>query len=171
MCLIGTFGDDVDNAIDGIGTIESTRGTTHNLDALNVLDANGKQIEEGGTESIVVGYATIDHDEDIGLLGVDEHIVVGDVGEATHMHVVDTIGLFRNNHARDETEGLFDAGDTVGAHLVASYNSRGEGGGEGVLLGLGGRRDTLVHNEIEEFVHTADAECLNGCHKILEREF
>ena len=76
------LGDDIDNACDGITTIEGTRGSLHNLNLFDVMRIN--QSEVVLTTIVAIEPMTIDEDQHIGIaqavhLQVRAHIVLAEI--------------------------------------------------------------------------------------------
>ena len=71
--------------------------------------------------------APVDHEEGVVVLGVDEHAIVGDVVEASHLDVVDAICFLRDDHAWDKAHGFLDCGAAVGAYFLLRDDGCGEG--------------------------------------------
>ena len=165
---VGLLGDDVDDTIVGIDAIEGGAGSTHHLDALDVLDADGQPFEAGRAGSVVVHYSAVDHDERVVVLGVEKHLVVRDVVETAHVDVVDAIGLLLHYHARNQAEGLLDGGDAILPELGAGEHRGRQRRAERIFLLLRRRRHVLVHYHLKELVDTLDFEQLDGIHEIFE---
>ena len=53
----GALGDDVDDAVEGVGAVEGGARPAHDLDAVDVLDADRQRLPEGGAEEIDVDAA------------------------------------------------------------------------------------------------------------------
>ena len=124
--VIGLGGYDVDNASYCIGTIECASGTTHNLNAIHILDVNWQHLETEVASREHLHRSAIDHHQSVGILGIEQHIVVWYVVETTDMDIVDTIGFLGNNHTRKEAESLLYSGYTISTHLVTGYDGRRE---------------------------------------------
>ena len=61
--LAGLLRDDVDDAVERVGTVEGGAGATHDLDPLDVLDADGERPPQGGAHEIEKNAAAVDQDE------------------------------------------------------------------------------------------------------------
>ncbi len=97
------IGDDVDNALNGICTIQCAASTTHNLDALNVLNANRQHVEIDSTLSQLKHRTAIDHKQRATILGIEKHVVIRNIVQAAEVNIIHAIGLFGHDNTRDET--------------------------------------------------------------------
>ena len=163
-------GYDVDDARHGIGAVERARRAAHHLDAADVLDAHRQRLPHGGALAVAEHRSAVDHHQRVDVLGVEQHVVVGDVVEPAQMHVVDAVELLAHNHARNQPQSLLDGGAAVGAYLLAGQHRRRQRRLERVLLLLGGRRHVLVHYHLKQLVDALDFEQLDGIHKVFEGE-
>ena len=115
LTFAGLLGDDVDDAVEGVGAVERRAGAAHDLDALDVLDADRERLPDRGAEEVDVDAAAVDEDEGL----VREALV-----EAADAHLGLAAGDLHDVDAGEAPQELGDLRDAREADVLLGDDRR-----------------------------------------------
>lgn len=138
--LVGRVGDDIDDAIDGIGTPQGATRPADDLDAVDVVEEQILILPEDAGEEGIVHDAAVDEDQQL----VGETVVEAACGDAP-LAGVDVPGV----DADGQAQGFGQARNPGAADLLAGEEIDGSGGLKEALLPAGGGEDLDVHQLLQ----------------------